>query len=314
MIDLNPHILQCGSLDKTNCPPAGRTFERRRVKWHEAELVSWGEGHIWTEGVKIPATKGTLFFRRPGMVVQGVSPYHCHIIVFDTHYDKSRENCYSEPDHMGAPEPLAGTPGFAGIPAVFPGNHAVRGTSGFFGGLDIPSSMVTGNFSELSLLFTKAYQEWVSQREESRLFIKTCLLQIIMKAYEEYSTTGRWNASRSAKVNLPGILAAKEHIDRNLHRKFTLEELAAISGLSPNFFCKIFRDLLGETPFHYINRSKVTEAKKLLLGTNQSVKEIALSLGFENEPYFFTLFKSRTGCSPLVYKHTQSLVFQPAES
>jgi AraC family transcriptional activator of pobA len=46
----------------------------------------------------------------------------------------------------------------------------------------------------------------------------------------------------------------------------------------------------------------ISEAKNLLKGVDQSVGEIAYTLGFENLPYFSRLFKKEVGVSPTQYK------------
>jgi len=45
------------------------------------------------------------------------------------------------------------------------------------------------------------------------------------------------------------------------------------------------------------------------MDTNKCVKEILFDLGFENDTYFFTLFKKKEGLSPLEYRerHRQIL-------
>ncbi|GGD85449.1 transcriptional regulator [Paenibacillus nasutitermitis] len=58
----------------------------------------------------------------------------------------------------------------------------------------------------------------------------------------------------------------------------------------------------GYSLHEYVHRSKILEAKKLLLSTDQQVKEIALKLGYEDTFYFSRLFKKITGKSPSVFR------------
>ena len=53
------------------------------------------------------------------------------------------------------------------------------------------------------------------------------------------------------------------------------------------------------TYFHEINLSI---AKLLLIGTSQSVKEISFMLDYKSTEHFFSLFKKRTGFTPLEYR------------
>ena len=58
---INPHVLRCGYVSKASCPPPGTDYGQRCVKWHEIELITWGEGEIITEGISIPARKAAFF-------------------------------------------------------------------------------------------------------------------------------------------------------------------------------------------------------------------------------------------------------------
>ena len=47
---------------------------------------------------------------------------------------------------------------------------------------------------------------------------------------------------------------------------------------------------------------KSYDAKRFLIESNKSIKEIAYECGFENDSYFYTLFKKTEGISPSAYQ------------
>ena len=53
----------------------------------------------------------------------------------------------------------------------------------------------------------------------------------------------------------------------------------------------------------YINGMKVAKAKELLSHSDQTVKEIAFSLGFDDEKYFMKLFKNYERITPTQYRN-----------
>lgn len=69
---------------------------------------------------------------------------------------------------------------------------------------------------------------------------------------------------------------------------------------------RIFKNIYGITPYNYVLNKKIDFAKKLLIDTNLSVKEIATKLCFCDEYYFSNLFKKKTGISPLQYKKNKT--------
>ena len=56
------------------------------------------------------------------------------------------------------------------------------------------------------------------------------------------------------------------------------------------------------TPIQYINQKKIEKAQLMLIVGNQSIKEIAYNLSFENISYFYRMFKKMTGIPPNEYK------------
>lgn len=96
------------------------------------------------------------------------------------------------------------------------------------------------------------------------------------------------------------ILRSLDYIQANIGSELSLEQLAALAGLSCSQFKVNFKKQLGISPRHYINKQKIEAAKPLLLkGT--SVTETAMLLNFTSSNYFSTVFKKFTSYTPLEY-------------
>jgi len=59
-----------------------------------------------------------------------------------------------------------------------------------------------------------------------------------------------------------------------------------------------FRAAYGEAPYGYLSRRRMETATFLLGNTDLGVREIARRLGFEDEHYFSTFYRKKTGKSP----------------
>lgn len=99
------------------------------------------------------------------------------------------------------------------------------------------------------------------------------------------------------------IKKALERIRTDYATVLTLAELADEAGLSPKYFCRIFRQITGRTPMDYLNFYRVECAAECLLTSTQSVTEIALASGFNDLSYFARQFKRYKGCSARDYRH-----------
>lgn len=60
--------------------------------------------------------------------------------------------------------------------------------------------------------------------------------------------------------------------------------------------------ILGKTPKEIINDRVLLEAKRLLVHSNASIKEIGQELGFEDPAYFVRYFRKNTGTTPLEFR------------
>lgn len=99
-----------------------------------------------------------------------------------------------------------------------------------------------------------------------------------------------------------GIRAALLYIHSNLDRPITLKELAAQACLNPSYFSTLFHKTMRQNPINYINSARIERAKLLLRNTDLPISQIALSLGFSQDLYFFRIFKQLTNETPNEYR------------
>jgi AraC-like DNA-binding protein len=87
----------------------------------------------------------------------------------------------------------------------------------------------------------------------------------------------------------------------NSGHAWTLQELAALAGMSRSSFALKFKATVGVSPMDYLTRWRMLLAGDRLANSGQSVSAIALSLGYESESAFSTAFKRVMGRSPRQY-------------
>ena len=81
-----------------------------------------------------------------------------------------------------------------------------------------------------------------------------------------------------------------------------IEYFSQLANLSQHYFSDLVKKDTGRSPKEHINDFVIEKAKNLLLGTEQSVSEIAYDLGFNYPHYFTRLFKAKTGVTPVQYR------------
>jgi AraC family transcriptional regulator len=91
------------------------------------------------------------------------------------------------------------------------------------------------------------------------------------------------------------------YIEEHLAEQISLTTLAQLVHLSPCYFCRAFKQSIGEPPHRYHNNRRIEHAKTLLANPAASVTEIALKLGFSETSSFTTAFRRATGITPTAY-------------
>jgi AraC-like DNA-binding protein len=91
------------------------------------------------------------------------------------------------------------------------------------------------------------------------------------------------------------------YILKNFARPIRLEEVASLAGLTPNAFCRYFRERTKMTFVRYLNEIRIGHAKKLLIEGRKTIAALSVESGFNNLSSFIEQFKRSTGMSPSEY-------------
>ncbi|MBF4465815.1 helix-turn-helix transcriptional regulator [Flavobacterium sp. LC2016-12] len=80
-------------------------------------------------------------------------------------------------------------------------------------------------------------------------------------------------------------------------------EYAQLLNISTPYLNECIKNTTGYSVTHHIQQRIILEAKRLLYHSDNSVKEIAGELGYDDYPYFSRLFTKVAGISPLAFRN-----------
>lgn len=98
------------------------------------------------------------------------------------------------------------------------------------------------------------------------------------------------------------VLNAQRFINEHYGQDITLQQIADAHFISRHTLSLAFKEIVGITFKDYLVIFRITEAKRLLLTTDDSVEQIAEKVGYWNVNNFIRIFKSREEITPLQYR------------
>ena len=98
------------------------------------------------------------------------------------------------------------------------------------------------------------------------------------------------------------FLKLEQTLRQNLAHQWTVEEMAALTGLGATAFNEKVKNYTGFSPLHYLINIRISEAIKLLNVHEENVTAIALTTGFYSSQHFATTFKKLTGYTPSEFR------------
>ena len=133
--------------------------------------------------------------------------------------------------------------------------------------------------------------------------IKTYIKQVVIFATR---TLAKKDYDIYHPVSFDKELARKfsQLVEQNYRTIHSVADYASMLNLTPK---NLNRKIVTEkqiAPNTIIKNRIILQAKRLLVNTTLSIKEIAVYLGYEDYSYFLRFFKSQTGSSPLTFRNS----------
>lgn len=99
------------------------------------------------------------------------------------------------------------------------------------------------------------------------------------------------------------IKKAQEYIEKNIHERITIEELADHAAVSRRTFERRFRLATNNSVLEYIQRVKIEAAKRSFENSRKNINEVMYDVGYTDTKAFRSVFKKITGLTPVEYRN-----------
>ena len=110
----------------------------------------------------------------------------------------------------------------------------------------------------------------------------------------------RQHVPLQARVGLfhENLIEAAALMESNIEEPLSLDEIAALVGVSRRQIERLFKRYVGEVPTKYYLDMRLRRARTLLLQTAMSIMDIAVACGFQSPPHFSKCYRNLFGHTP----------------
>jgi AraC-like DNA-binding protein len=127
--------------------------------------------------------------------------------------------------------------------------------------------------------------------------IKADILLLMTELIRNHISSDKPSFSADDGSRLDIAKKVLRYVHQNFREPLTLDTISSATGFSKFYLSHLFKDVVGCSPIHYLNRLRCHKARDLLVFENYTVGEAAAVCGFENVSYFSQTYK----------KHMQTL-------
>jgi AraC family transcriptional regulator len=99
---------------------------------------------------------------------------------------------------------------------------------------------------------------------------------------------------------------AIDYIEARLAEPVSLADIAMATGLTRVYFSAQFKAATGLRPHEYLVRRRIERAQEMLVADRVPIVDVALSVGFQTQAHFSTVFKRFVGQSPHAWRQSQA--------
>ncbi|MBT2289578.1 AraC family transcriptional regulator [Paenibacillus albidus] len=153
-------------------------------------------------------------------------------------------------------------------------------------------------FSQALLLLDALYQKRGSVEEIEKFASHTRFQELLLLIFRANPPSSQKEDPKHA------VQLSIRNLQENYSTTLTVDQLAAMAGISRARYTGLFKEITGQLPLDYMNGIRIERAQQLLLLTKDRLNDIAQAVGYSNEYYFSRRFKGTLGVTPGQYRHS----------
>lgn len=151
----------------------------------------------------------------------------------------------------------------------------------------------------LDYSFSKSIEKMIDicGKDKDEITLSTLCYQFLLRLGQSHKSVQNHHLFK--KYVLPGI----QEIQKSYSNYLTVEEISKKLFITPQYFSRLFKKFMGQSPYQYLLDFRIRQAKILLINEqNLPIHIIANRVGIESSSQFIDIFKKRTNYTPKKFR------------
>lgn len=156
--------------------------------------------------------------------------------------------------------------------------------------------LTTKEYSEIAALIENIQVEYNQESLSKQQILASYVNILLLKGKNIFNRINKDLSPHKGMTQL--VCRFKILIEKNYPRLHSVSEYSELLRITPEYLNEATKKVTGTNPGGLITSRIILEAKRLLLYSELTSKEIAFSLNYNDPSYFSRFFKKETGSTP----------------
>ena len=169
--------------------------------------------------------------------------------------------------------------------------------------LSVPKIDVSKSVQPFEQMFDLLRKEFNSSNDNYQASVLRGLLRTLLLLSERERRSQDFKEVKK-DINYDYVVSFKDDLENNFKIRKTVKEYAKQLHITPKKLNQATKVVLGKSPKQIIDERVILEAKRLIAHTNESIKEIGFTLGFDEPTNFIKFFKNHQQITPFEFRES----------
>lgn len=160
----------------------------------------------------------------------------------------------------------------------------------------------TSSPDSLNFQLSEIFREFIEldqKREKGwHLLFFTRLYYFLYLLYTKGSSLLSIQNKKSTERDFQRIEQSMQYVRKHYREQITLNQIAELLCVTPEYFCRLFKKYTGQTFFTYVAQVRLLRFYQELMQTNESITFLLEKNGITNYKQFMRMFKETYGTTP----------------